>query len=205
MVKMVGVVLMLSLAVAVTVAEEPDRLTLPPGFHASVVAEGLGPIRHLAVRANGNLYVSTPQNPDPSKSGIIALHLDANHHADQIQHFGSIDGGTGIRFHNDHLYASTPSSVYRFAFRGSELIPSGEPDPDRRRHVNGASGIQSCEPSDCVRREGQSVRRARRLCESLHGTDAAAARAAAPHDAARWTDAMPGPRRSRWRLALRRR
>ena len=126
--KMSGVVLMLSLAVAVVVAEEPDSLTLPPGFHASVVVEGLGPIRHLAVRANGNLYVSTPQNPDPSKSGIIALHLDANHHADRIQHFGSIDGGTGIRFHNDHLYASTPSGVYRFAFRGSELIPSGAPD-----------------------------------------------------------------------------
>jgi hypothetical protein len=67
--KMSGVVLMLSLAVAVVVAEAPDSLTLPPGFHASVVVEGLGPIRHLAVRANGNLYVSTPQNPDPSKSG----------------------------------------------------------------------------------------------------------------------------------------
>jgi hypothetical protein len=63
-------------------APEPDGLTLPPGFHATVVAEGLGSIRHLALRGNGNVYVSTPQNQDPSKSGIIALHLDANHSDD---------------------------------------------------------------------------------------------------------------------------
>jgi glucose/arabinose dehydrogenase len=118
----------LFLAVALIAAGEPDGLVLPAGFHASVVAEGLGPIRHLAVRANGNIYVSTPQNQDPARSGIIALHLDADHHADQIQHFGSIDGGTGIRFHNDRLYASTPSAVYRFVFRGAELIPAGEPE-----------------------------------------------------------------------------
>jgi glucose/arabinose dehydrogenase len=126
--KMCGAAMILVSAVAVIAAGEPDGLTLLPGFHAAVVAEGLGPIRHLAVRSNGNIYVSTPQNHDPAKSGIIALHLDANHHAEQSQHFGSVDGGTGIRFHNDHLYASTPSGVYRFAFRGSELIPSREPE-----------------------------------------------------------------------------
>jgi glucose/arabinose dehydrogenase len=126
--KAFAVVPILATAVALAASSEPDGLTLPAGFHATVVAEGLGPIRHLAVRGNGNLYVSTPHNQDPNKGGIIALHLDANHHADRIQHFGSIDGGTGIRFHNDHLYASTPSGVYRFAFRGSELVPTGEPE-----------------------------------------------------------------------------
>jgi len=115
-------------AVAFAVAEEPDGLTLPAGFHASVVAEGLGQIRHLAVRDNGNIYVSSSQNQEGKGSGIIALHLDASHHADKIEHFGSVDGGTGIRFHSDRLYASTPSAVYRFAFRGSELVPSSEPD-----------------------------------------------------------------------------
>ena len=126
--KSFAAILILGAAVAFAASNEPDGLTLPPGFHAVVVAEGLGPIRHLAVRGNGNLYVSTPHNDDSSKSGIIALHLDANHHADQIRHFGSIDGGTGIRFHGDRLYASTPSSVYRFAFRGAELVPSNAPE-----------------------------------------------------------------------------
>lgn len=120
-----SVALVAASTIVLTAASEPDGLTLPAGFHATVVAEGLGAIRHLAVRGNGNIYVSTPQNQDPGKGGIIALHLDASHHADQVQHFGSIDGGTGIRFFRDRLYASTPSGVYRFTFRGTELVPSG--------------------------------------------------------------------------------
>ena len=40
-------------------AAEPDGLTLPTGFHATIVAEGLGPMRHLAIRDNGYIYLST--------------------------------------------------------------------------------------------------------------------------------------------------
>jgi hypothetical protein len=36
-------------------AAEPDNLVLPPGFHASVVAEALGPARHLAIRDKGDI------------------------------------------------------------------------------------------------------------------------------------------------------
>jgi len=126
--KTLGAILIVTWAIAFATAEEPDGLTLPHGFHAIVVAEGLGAIRHLAVRGNGNIYVSTPQNQEDHGGGILALHLAADHHADQIQHFGSVDGGTGIRFHDDRLYASTPSGVYRFTFRGNELVPSGQPE-----------------------------------------------------------------------------
>jgi glucose/arabinose dehydrogenase len=126
--KAFAAITILGAVVAFAASQEPDGLTLPAGFHATVVAEGLGPIRHLAVRSDRNLYISTPHNQDPSKGGIIAIHLDANHHTDQIQHFGAIDGGTGIRFHNGRLYASTPSGVYRFGFHGDELVPSGEPE-----------------------------------------------------------------------------
>jgi len=126
--KTLGAILIAVAAVALTAASEPDGLSLPSGFHATVVAEGLGAIRHLTVRANGNIYVSTPQNQDGKGGGIIALHLDAHHHADRTEHFGTVDGGTGIRFHDDRLYASTPSAVYRFAFRGNELVPTSEPE-----------------------------------------------------------------------------
>src|SRR5207344_1673133 len=40
------------LAAAPALAAEPDGLILPPGFHATVVAEGVGPVRHMAVRGN---------------------------------------------------------------------------------------------------------------------------------------------------------
>jgi glucose/arabinose dehydrogenase len=126
--KTFAAILMAASAVALAAAPEPDGLTLPSGFHATVVAEGLGAVRHLAVRGNGNLYVSTSQNPEGKGGGIIALHLDANHHADRTEHFGTVDGGTGIRFHDDRLYASTPSAVFRFTFRGNELVPSSDPD-----------------------------------------------------------------------------
>ena len=108
-------------------AGEPDGLTLPPGFHATVVAESLGPIRHLAVRDNGDLYVSTPKDAQGKGGGIIALRRDRAGRADQVQHFGTVDGGTGIRFYKGALYASSPSGVYRFTFRGNELVPGGEP------------------------------------------------------------------------------
>jgi glucose/arabinose dehydrogenase len=110
-------------------ADEPDGLRLPAGFHASVVAEGLGAVRHLAVRDNGDIYLSTPrdQQGNGKGAGIIALRQDASHKAIDIQHFGSVDGGTGIRFHNGALYATSPSGIYRFTFSGNALIPSNDP------------------------------------------------------------------------------
>src|SRR4051794_24145382 len=104
--------------------DEPDGLRLPPGFHATVVAEGVGAIRHLAVRANGDIYISTPrdQQGNGKGAGIIALHLDSSHKVDQTRPFGVVDGGTGIRFYNGALYASSPSTIYRFTFSGNELI-----------------------------------------------------------------------------------
>src|SRR5262245_58226879 len=113
---------------AAATSDEPDGLRLPPGFHASVVTDGLGTtIRHLTLRRTGNIYGSTRKDSQVN-CGIIALHLDSAHKADQTQRFGSVDGGTGIRFDNDALYASTGSAVYRFTFSADELTPSKEPD-----------------------------------------------------------------------------
>ena len=116
------------MALGFAVADEPDGLILPPGFHASVVAEGLGPIRHMAVRENGDIYISTPVDKQNSGSGIIALHLGANHKVDQVEHFGNVDGGTGIRFYNGALYATSASGVYRFTFSSKALVPANAPE-----------------------------------------------------------------------------
>jgi glucose/arabinose dehydrogenase len=106
-------------------ADEPDGLTLPKGFHAQVVAEGLGPIRHMALRGN-DIYVST--RPPAGKSlGIIALRLAPDHKPLQTEHFGSVDGGTGIRIHNGALYAASGSGVYRFAL-DDMLVPKAAPE-----------------------------------------------------------------------------
>src|SRR5579863_8928635 len=109
-------------ACGLALAEEPDGLILPSGFHAGVVAESLGPVRHLAVRENGDIYVSTPVDKQNSGSGIIALHLDANHKAVQVEHFGTVAGGTAIRFYKSALYAASPSGIYRFTFSGRDTL-----------------------------------------------------------------------------------
>src|SRR5438105_1658757 len=83
---------------APALADEPDGLKLPPGFHASVVADGLTGMRHLAVRPNGDLYIST-RGAGTANLGIIALHIGPDGKADKTEHFGAISGGTGIRFY----------------------------------------------------------------------------------------------------------
>lgn len=115
------------LAAANANAAEPDGLILPPGFHATVVAEGVGPARHLAIRSNGDLYVSTRRGKDERSNGVIALRLGPDYRANRIESFGDVSGGTGIRFQRGMLYTSSPSAVYRFIFSGSELVPSAPP------------------------------------------------------------------------------
>jgi glucose/arabinose dehydrogenase len=123
-----ALLLPLALASVPAWAAEPDNLVLPPGFHASVVAEGVGPARHLAIRDNGDIYISTrATREDAAAPGIIALKLDRDHHVTDTQHFSDVSGGTGIRFYKGALYADSPTTVYRFAFSGDELVPSSAP------------------------------------------------------------------------------
>jgi len=121
--------LLIILTVSFAFAAEPDGLVLPPGFHAGVVSEGLGPIRHLAVRPNGDLYISTPIDRQNKGDGIIAVHMDGNHKADRVEHFGAVTGGTGIRFYRGALYAASATSVYRFTFESNgALLPGKDPE-----------------------------------------------------------------------------
>ena len=118
------------LAAATAHAAETDDLKLPPGFHATVVAEGLGEsVRHMAFRDASRLYISTErQSKDAPNVGIIALHLDAKHVADKTVHFSDIDNGTGIAFYKGALYTTSADTLYRFKFKGSELAPSAAPE-----------------------------------------------------------------------------
>jgi len=106
---------------------EPDGLKLPPGFHAQVVADGLAGARHIAVRANGDIYISTNTPRGQTPVGIWALRPGADHTATPT-HFSTITGGTGITIRGDALYATTGSTVWRISFDGDALIPSGSPE-----------------------------------------------------------------------------
>ena len=111
-----------------TAASADDNgLTLPPGFHATVVAPELGRARHIAIRADGDIYISTLSERGGT-SGIIALRLNRDHTVAERKDFSTVSNGTGIGFYNGALYASSPTAVYRFRFHGNELAPSDPVD-----------------------------------------------------------------------------
>ena len=120
-------VTLLSLLAAPALAAEPDNLILPPGFHATVVADGILHVRHMAIRANGDIYVSTRVGNNDPAAGIIAIRLGPDHKAVDVQHFTDIDNGTGIRLSGNTLYTSSVTTVYRFDLSGNALVPTAAP------------------------------------------------------------------------------
>jgi glucose/arabinose dehydrogenase len=94
-------------------------LTLPKGFCATVFAESAGPVRHLAVRKNGDVIAGVLDQR--RQAGGVLLLRDTNHdgHADVEARFGE-SGVHGIALAEDSiLYASTATAVIRYRFADS--------------------------------------------------------------------------------------
>lgn len=116
-------------------------LTLPAGFCAAVVAESLGPARHVVVLPNGDLAVAVR-----GAQGGVRLLRDTTGDgvADVVRAFGP-GGGTGIAFHDGFLYFATDDAVVRWRWQPGQLEPAGSPDTvvrnltSRRQHA--AKGI----------------------------------------------------------------
>lgn len=120
-------------------AEDDGGITLPEGFCAAVVADSLGRLRHIAVAANGDIYAIHREVTDDG--GITVLRDgDGDGRAETVRTFGAI-AGTGIAIHNGYLYASTDTSVHRWALPAEGLVPTGEPEqivggfPDQGSHA----------------------------------------------------------------------
>ena len=116
----------LLLAGSPVLAAEPDGLILPSGFHASVVADGLGPIRHMALRGN-DIYVSTRHGNTQPSIGIVALRLGPDHKVLQTEHIAGIDQGTGIQIHKGMLYTANGTGVVRIPL-DDKLVPTAAPE-----------------------------------------------------------------------------
>lgn len=112
-------------------------LTLPAGFNAAILADGLGTVRHIAVTPQGDIYVKL-DNVKNGK-GILMLHENAGK-AEVKAGFGDY-GGTGITLKNGYLYASSNTDVYRYKLNDkNEVINPERPETivtkllDRRTH-----------------------------------------------------------------------
>jgi glucose/arabinose dehydrogenase len=101
---------------------DPDHggLILSPGFDAFIVAEEVGPARHLVVADNGDIYVAL--NNMSKGSGAVALRdTTGDGRADQISYFGSVSG-TGIKLYGGYLYFGSDTAIVRYPIT-RDLVP----------------------------------------------------------------------------------
>jgi glucose/arabinose dehydrogenase len=117
-------------AVVIPLADADNGgLFLPEGFGAVVVADSIGPARHLAVNANGDIYVKLRYVP--GYQGNVALRdTDQDGKADVVRLFGDYNNeghfATEMRIHKGFLYFSTERVVYRQRLNSSKLVPDSD-------------------------------------------------------------------------------
>lgn len=110
-------------------------LSLPAGFCATVYSDGIGHARHMAVAADGTLYVNTwsgvyYKNDTPSPGGfLLALKdTDGDGRADVTERFGESPaegghGGTGLALHQGAVYAESNDRIMRYSLKTGEVAP----------------------------------------------------------------------------------
>jgi glucose/arabinose dehydrogenase len=104
-------------------ASDNGGLTVPKGFCALVVAHDVGPVRHLVVAPNGDIFANR------ERGGVLALRdTSGDGVADVTRQFGR-GGGTGIALEQNFLYYATNDAVYRYPWRVGQLEPQGEAEP----------------------------------------------------------------------------
>ena len=101
---------------------DPDNggITLPPGFCAVVVAESVGPARHVDVAENGDVLVALNNSRGPDRAlvsgGVAVLRdTDGDGRADERHRFGE-NGGNEVLLSGDFLFFATDDAVLRYPF-----------------------------------------------------------------------------------------
>ncbi len=101
-------------------------ITLPGGFSAFVVADEVGPGRHIAVTQHGDIYLALSRLKN--NGGIAALRdTNTDGRADIIKYFGEFVG-TGIHIHKGYLYFGADTIVVRYKMKEGWLLPETVPE-----------------------------------------------------------------------------
>ncbi len=115
-------------------------LRLPAGFCATIFADDIGHARHLAVAADGVVYVNTwsgkyfGKGPIPDGGFLVALKdTNGDGKADVIQRFGETikdggAGGTGIGLYKGALYAEINDRIVRYTLPAGSIVPRDPPE-----------------------------------------------------------------------------
>jgi glucose/arabinose dehydrogenase/mono/diheme cytochrome c family protein len=115
-------------------------LKLPPGFCATVFADGIGHARHVVVSPSGLVYVNTWSgryygHDVPPPGGFLVALQDKNGtgKADVIERFGETPqsggaGGTGIGLYQSWIYAEINDRIVRYELAAGSVVPRGGPE-----------------------------------------------------------------------------
>jgi glucose/arabinose dehydrogenase len=99
---------------------------LPDGFCAELVAEEVGPARHVVVTATADVYVARWREGSRA-GGVLALRdTNADGRADIREEFGP-EGGSGLALSGNSLFLGAWGKVYRWRLGGA-LKPQDPPD-----------------------------------------------------------------------------
>lgn len=110
----------------VACAPDDDGLTLPAGFCAVVVHDGVGGARHATATPSGDLFVALRA---PSGGGSIVALRDTtgDGRPDVERRFGTA-GGSGLLWRDGWLYSAPDDRVLRYPLTDGALEPTGEPE-----------------------------------------------------------------------------
>jgi glucose/arabinose dehydrogenase/cytochrome c5 len=121
-------------------AGDNGGIVLSPGFCATVFADNLGHVRHLAIDAKGVVYVNTwsgryyANQPAPPGGFLVALKdSQGTGKADQVTRFGETAadgdaGGTGIALYKGYVYAESNDKIVRYQIPAGGYVPTGKPE-----------------------------------------------------------------------------
>ena len=120
---------------------DDSGLNLPPGFCATIFADGIGHARHLVVAPNGVVYVNTWSgryygNDTPHSGGFLVALQDTTGKgkADITRRFGATArnggaGGTGIGLYRGALFAESNDEIVRYPLSAGAIVPKDPPVP----------------------------------------------------------------------------
>jgi len=104
-------------------AADNGGLDLTEGLCALVLARDVGPVRHLVVAPNGDVFVNR------ESGGVLALRDTSGDGVADVRREFARGGGTGIALVPGFLYYSTNDAVYRYPWSPGQLEPRGDAEP----------------------------------------------------------------------------
>lgn len=120
-------------------ASDDIGIKLAPGYTATVFADDLGSIRHMAEGPDGWIYA--PMNRMKDEMGGVAFKdSDGDGKADIVHYFAKNMRGTGVAVRNGYLYFGAREQVIRWKL-STEGLPEGDYEviaggfPKQRQHA----------------------------------------------------------------------